>query len=74
MEPKKIRAALAAKNLLHDLEFMLHLKFETAYAGSVRGGHSPLYFGARKRRQLVKSLLKERALKELSSRLLSHLS
>jgi hypothetical protein len=74
MEPKKLPVALATKNLLNDLEFTLHLKFEAAYAGSVRGGHSPIYFGQRKRKQLVNnsSLLHEQGLKELSLKILSH--
>jgi hypothetical protein len=76
MQPKKLPVALAAKNLLNDLEFTLHLKFEATYAGSVRGGHSPIYFGQRKRKQLVNSnsLLHEPALKELSSKILSPLN
>jgi hypothetical protein len=74
MEPKKLPVALATKNLLKDLEFVLHLKFEAAYAGSARGGHSPVYFGQRKRKQLVNSssLLSEQVLKELSTKILSH--
>jgi hypothetical protein len=72
MEPKKIPASTGTRNLLNDLEFVLNLKFEAAYAVSVRGGHSPVYLGARKRRQLVsnRSLLHPSALKEISCAIL----
>ncbi len=43
-------------NLLNDLEFLLNLKFEATYASVVRGGHSPSYIDARKKKRLVSAV------------------
>lgn len=54
MKPNRYPTTVfSSSNLLHDLGFLLQLKFEVRYAASVRGGHAPLYLNHRSRRQLV---------------------
>lgn len=69
MEPKRHPIVLTPSNLLHDLGFVLQLKFEIRYAAAVRGGHAPIYLGQRNRRQLVSpaSLLDKRGLRKTAS-------
>lgn len=44
------------KNLLNETEFKSSLKFEADYAGAVKGGHLPRYFGKEKKVRLVNSI------------------
>ena len=69
MEPNYKPVYLNTPNLLHDLGFLLHLKFEVRYAASVRGGHAPIYLGHRRRLQLVSPslTLAKKDLKELAA-------
>ena len=69
MEPNYKPISLNAPNLLHDLGFLLHLKFEVRYAASVRGGHAPIYLGHRRCLQLVSptAVLAKKDLKDLAA-------
>lgn len=53
MENKNINTNISKTNLLTDTEFKSFIKFESEYAGIIKGGHLPAYFTNEKQTRLV---------------------
>ncbi len=53
MENKKINTDTSKGNLFRDPEFKSLIKFESEYAGIIKGGHLPLYYSETHRARVV---------------------
>ncbi|MGZ3901157.1 MAG: hypothetical protein ACXVNM_08510 [Bacteroidia bacterium] len=56
MENKNINIGSLNKNLLKDTEFKSIIKFESDYAGTIKGGHLPTYYSKNQQSRLVNSV------------------
>ncbi|MBA3664910.1 MAG: hypothetical protein H0W61_11980 [Bacteroidetes bacterium] len=53
MENKNINTDALKVNLLNDTEFKSIIKFESEYAGIIKGGHLPTYYSKYQQSRLV---------------------
>jgi hypothetical protein len=56
MENKNINTGSKKLNLLQDSEFKSLIKFESEYAGIIKGGHLPAYYQKEKQIRLVSAV------------------
>ncbi|MBI2721021.1 MAG: hypothetical protein HYX39_02485 [Bacteroidetes bacterium] len=56
MENKNINIGSLNINLLKDKDFIASLKFETEFAGIVKGGHLPAYYSKDQQKRLVSKI------------------
>lgn len=53
MENKNINTGLSKANLLQDSDFKSLIKFESEYAGIIKGGHLPAYYPKEAQKRLI---------------------
>lgn len=56
MENKNINIGSLNTNLLKDKDFKATLKFESEYAGIIKGGHLPAYYSKDQQKRLVSDI------------------